>query len=107
MNEYEVRRGHQENIAPGKLKEHMQEIFGNAEQKGEKTVSSFGALKELRAWQGGKNVLCVDTEMDTGVPDDVAAKTIRAFNTFLERATGYTAKERGKRAQKKAKEGKA
>jgi hypothetical protein len=44
--------------------------------------------------------------MDPTVPDDVAGSTIKAFNTFLERVTGYTAKERGKRAQKKAKEGK-
>jgi hypothetical protein len=107
MSEYEVRRGHQGNIAPERLREHMKEIFGNAEQKGDKLVSSFGALKELRAWQGGKNILCVETEMDPSVPDDVAGKTIKAYNTFLERATGYTAKERGKRAQKKAKEGKA
>ena len=107
MNEYEVRRGHQGNIAPEKLKEHMQEIFGNAEQRDEKLVTSFGALKELRVWAGGKNLLCVETEMDPGVPDDVAAQTIKAYNTFLERATGYNAKERGKRAQKKAKQGKA
>lgn len=106
MNEYEVRRGHQGNIASEKLKEHMQEVFGNVEQRGDKLVASFGALKELRAWQSGKNVLCVETEMDSGVPDDVAANTIKAYNTFLERATGYNAKERGKRAQKKAKKGK-
>ncbi len=106
MSEYEVRRGHQENISPEKLKAHMQDIFGNVELKDDRLVSSFGALKELRAWQGGKNVLCVETEMDAGVDDDVAQRTIKAYNTFLERATGYTAKERGKRAQKKAKAGK-
>jgi hypothetical protein len=103
MNEYEVRRGHQGNIAPDKLKEHMKDIFGTVEQKGEQLVSSFGALKELRAWQSGKNMLSVDTQMDPSVPEDVAQKTIKAYNTFLERATGYTSKERGKRAQKKAK----
>jgi hypothetical protein len=42
--------------------------------------------------------------MDPTVANDVAAQTIKAYNTFLERATGYNAKERGKRAQKKAKE---
>ncbi len=105
MNEYEVRRGHQENIAPEKLKEHMQEAFGNVEQKGERFVSSYGALKELRAWQSGKNMLSVDTQMDPSVPDDVAQKTIKVYNLFLEKATGYTSKERGKRAQKKAKKG--
>ena len=106
MSEYEVRRGHQENISPDRLKIHMQDVFGNVDQKGDKLVASFGALKELRAWQGGKNVLCVETEMDPSVDDDVAQKTIKAYNTFLEKATGYNAKERGKRAQKKAKQGK-
>ena len=100
MQEYEVRRGQAENVAPDKLKAAMQDIFGNVEEKDGKLVTNFGALKPLSAWACKKN-LCVDT-----VPDDVAGSTIKAFNTFLERVTGYTAKERGKRAQKKVKAGK-
>ncbi len=106
MQEYEVRRGHQEHIQPDKLRVHMQEIFGSVQERDGKLVSSYGALKEITAWPSGKNVLSVETEMDKGVTDQVAQNTIRAYNTFLEAATGYTAKERGKRAQKKAKEGK-
>jgi len=81
-------------------------IFGNASERDGKIVSSFGALKELTAWASAKNVLSIDTKMDTSVGDQAAQDTIRAFNTFLERATGFSAKERAKRAQKKAKEGK-
>jgi len=106
MSEYEVKRGHQENISPEKLKAHMTEVFGKVDQRDDKFVSSFGALKELRAWQGGKNILCVETDMDPTVEDEVAHKTIKAYNAFLERATGFNAKERGKRAQKKAKQAK-
>jgi hypothetical protein len=106
MQEYEVRRGHQENVAPAKLKAHMQEIFGNVQEREGKMVSTFGALKEVSAWSARKNTLTIETKMDPSVPDDVAQQTIKAFNTFLERATGFTAKERGKRAQKKAKDGK-
>lgn len=106
MSEYEVRRGHQDNISLEKLKAHMKDAFGNVEQKDEKYVSSFGALRELRAWRGSKNILCVETKMDLSVDDEVAQKTIKAYNTFLEKTTGYTSKERGKRAQKKAKQGK-
>jgi len=40
------------------------------------------------------------------VDNDTAQKTIKAYNTFLEQVTGYNAKERGKRAQKAAKQGK-
>ncbi len=106
MSEYEVKRGHQENISSEKLKAHMTEAFGKVDQRGDKLVASFGALKEVRAWQGGKNILCVETDMDPTVDDEVAQKTIKAYNAFLERATGFNAKERGKRAQKKAKQAK-
>jgi len=106
MQEYEVRKGHQDNIQPDKLKTHMQAVFGAVEERDGKLVSSFGALKEIKAWAAGKNVLGVETVMNKDVANDVAQNTIKAYNTFLEAATGYTAKERGKRAQKKAKEGK-
>jgi hypothetical protein len=105
MQEYEVRRGQAENVAPDKLKATMQDVFGNVEEKDGKLVTNFGALKPLSAWACKKN-LCVETKMDPTVPDDLAASTIKAYNTFLERVTGYTAKERGKRAQKKVKAGK-
>ena len=106
MQEYEVRRGHQENIEPERLRNHMKDAFGNVEERDGKLVSSFGALKELVAWACKKNTLCIDTKMDPTVPNDVAQSTIKAYNSFLEAATGFTSKERGKRVQKKAKEGK-
>ncbi len=106
MQEYEVRRGYQDNIQPEKLRMHMQQAFGAVEEREGKLVSSFGALKEVSAWSSEKNVLRVDTIMEKGVSDEVAQNTIKAFNSFLQAATGYSAKERGKRAQKKAKDGK-
>ena len=106
MQEYEVRRGHQENIQLDKLRAHMQAAFGAVEERDGKLVSSFGALKEIMAWPSGKSMLGIETTMNKDVPNDVAQSTIKAYNTFIEAATGYTAKERGKRAQKKAKDGK-
>jgi hypothetical protein len=105
LQEYEVRRSQAENVAPEKLKATMQEVFGNVQEKDGRLMVDFGALKPLVAWPCKKN-LCVETKMDPTVPDDVAASTIKAYNIFLEKVTGYTAKERGKRAQKKAKAGK-
>lgn len=105
MQEYEVRRGQSENVAPVKLRATMQEIFGAVEEKDGKLVSNFGALKPVLAWSCKKR-LCVETKMDPTVSDETAQSTIKAYNIFLERVTGYTSKERGKRAQKKAKEGK-
>lgn len=105
MQEYEIRRGFQGNIEPEKLKTTMQELFGNVKEEDGKLVSSFGALKEIHVWPS-KKAVAVDTKMDPTVSDDVAQSTIKAYNIFLERVTGYSAKERGKRAQKKAKGGK-
>ncbi len=106
MQEYEVRKGHQENIAHDRLKAIMQEVFGNVQERDGRLFSSFGALKELHAWPCKKNVLCVETISDRTVSDEIAQQTIKAYNAFLEKATGFTAKERSKRLQKKAKEGK-
>lgn len=105
MQEYELKRGMQDNLQPENLKKVMQETFGNVADKDGKLVSSYGALKQLTVWPG-KKTLFVDTQMDPSVADDVAVSTIKAYNSFLERVTGMTAKERGKKAQKKAKEGK-
>ncbi len=105
MQEYEIKRGFQDNAQPDKLRVFMQEAFGNVQEKEGKLSSSFGALKEIQAWSG-KKTLIVQTTMDPTVSNDVAGSTIKAYNTFLEKVTGLTAKERGKRAQKKAKEGK-
>lgn len=107
MQEYEVKRGQYENVKPDVLRQTMRGVFGNAEDREGKLFASYGALKELWAWPGGSGKsLCVETKMDPSVDDETARKTIRAYNSFLESATGLTAKERGKRAQKKAKEGK-
>jgi hypothetical protein len=105
MQEYDIKRGSQDNLRPENLRAMMKDIFGSVDEKDGKLVSSYGALKQLAVWPG-KKTLFVDTQMDPSVPNDVAASTIKAYNTFLERATGLTAKERGKRAQKKAKDGK-
>lgn len=108
MHEYEVRRGRYDNVKVDALKGSMKDIFGEAEERDGKLFVSHGALKEFWAWPGEKGrSLCVDTKMDPTVDDETAQRTIRAYNAFLERVTGYNAKERGKRAQKAAKEGKA
>ncbi|MBN1677285.1 MAG: DUF5611 family protein [Candidatus Thermoplasmatota archaeon] len=104
MQEYELKRGLQDNLRPDNLKKAMQETFGNVMDRDGKLVSSYGALKQLSVW-AGKKTLCVETQMDPSVANDIAANTIKAYNTFLEKVTGLTAKERGKKAQKKAKDG--
>ncbi len=105
MRAYELRRGHAKNLEGDKLRTVAADAFGSADAEGGKVVVSFGAIEKLTAWTDGKK-LFVDMAMKAGVPDEVASDTIARNNRFLEAATGYTAKERSKRAQQAAKEGK-
>ncbi|HLB67141.1 MAG TPA: DUF5611 family protein [Thermoplasmata archaeon] len=102
MQSYELKRGLGKRIEGGNLKALVASIFGAAEESGGKILAQYGALEKLATWTDGKS-LFVDTLMDPRVGDDVARSTIAKYNRFLEQATGYTAKERSKRAQEKAK----
>lgn len=105
MQELEIKKGHFKNIDGGKLKQVMTELLGDVkEEAGGKLVGNFGAMKPITLWIKDNKTLCVDIN-SVQVPDDEALKTIRAKNDLLEKATGFTAKERSKRLQKKAKEG--
>lgn len=106
MRDYELRKGQGQALEGDKLQAIAAEIFGSATVEDGKVVASFGALERLVAWTDGKR-LYVDTTMRTGVPDGAATDTIKAYNAFLERTTGHTAKERSQRLQKAAKERKA
>ncbi len=105
MRAYELRRGHGKNLEGDKLRAIAADAFGSASAEGDKILASFGAIDKLTAWTDGKQ-LYVEMTMKPGVPDDLATDTISRNNRFLEAATGYSAKERSKRAQKAAKEGK-
>ncbi len=104
MQAYDLKRGHAKNLEGGKLRTLVQEVFGKAEDREGKSWTSFGAITSLTVWTDGKS-LFVDTQMNPAVTDDVAIRTRKTWNAFLERATGYDAKDRSKRTQKKAKEG--
>ena len=104
MQKYDIRRGREGDLQGSQLRALAQEVFGDASEDQGKVVASYGALAKITTWLDGKS-LCVETQMKTDVPNDVASETIRRYNSYLEQATGYTAKERGKRAQEKAKKG--
>jgi hypothetical protein len=104
MRDYELRRGIAKSLEGDGLLKIAQEAFPQAGTEGNRIIVSFGAIEKLVAWTDGKK-LFVDVTMKAGPPDHEATNTIKAFNAFLERATGYTAKERGKRAQAAAKKG--
>jgi hypothetical protein len=104
MREYELKRGIGKSLEGDGLRKIAVEAFGEAGTDGNQIIVSFGAIEKLIVWTDGKK-LFVEIAMKTGGPDHTATETIKAYNTFLENATGYSAKERGKRAQAAAKKG--
>lgn len=104
MQVYEVKRGHSTALEGEGLKGILEELFGDiAETKGVYRVSR-GAIRDMSVWFDGES-LYVDTNMERDVDDETAAATIAAYSTFLERATGFTSKQRRERLQKRAKKG--
>ncbi|HUL40005.1 MAG TPA: DUF5611 family protein [Methanomassiliicoccales archaeon] len=104
--EYEVRKGHYPKIEGDGLKDIMGMTFGNVKEEGGRLVSSYGAITKVEAKVLSKTAIDIASESDKTKPLDVQAETIKRWNVFLEQATGFTSKERSKRLQKKAKEGK-
>ena len=102
MQNYEIKRGHGQIVEEEGLANIVREVFGVGEEHEDGSVTtSFGALRSLRVRLRSPKVLEVETTMDPGVDDRTAAETIRRYNEFLHRTTGFTAKERKKRAQKR------
>jgi hypothetical protein len=105
LQAFEIKRGLGKSLEGDGLFMIAKEVFGNAEKRGEKVIVTYGALAPLEAEYNGKELL-ISTTMKKDVDPETASNTIKMYNKFLENATGYTSKERAKKLQKKAKEGK-
>lgn len=99
MQNYPVRASLRRNLAVPPLEEILRSCFGTAQVEGDAVIASYGAISRLSVRPAGRE-LSVDLTMNPKVPEDVARETIRRYNRFLEVATGYSAKERGKRLRK-------
>jgi hypothetical protein len=106
MQEQDIKRGHFKNIEGEKLDELIKEVFGDYEKEGDKYVIRYGALQPFTTWIKDKSTLCIDTQMQPDVDEGTAIDTRKKYNLYMERATGFSAKQRNKRLQKKLKEGK-
>ncbi len=107
MKQFDIKKGWYSKIEGDALPALMKEIFGNVKAEGDAYVSSFGVMDRIVAKAVSKTVFEVDTSNKSGTfSDDEIMSSKRALNKFLEAATGFDAKARMKREQKKAKEGK-
>jgi hypothetical protein len=104
--DYDVKKGHGKEIEGDGLRKIAEEVFGSAKAEGELVVAKYGAMVHLEAKIKDKTTISVNTTTDAKASVEVAADTIKQYNVFLEKATGFTSKERRTRLQKKAKEGK-
>jgi len=101
MQEFEVKRGHTKDLM-ATVTGAFRECFG-VEPTGEagKAVIAFGALARLEVWPGaGGKTVVVNTVSRKDASEAEILDTNRRFRTFLEKITGFTAKERVKRAKK-------
>lgn len=108
MTVQDIKRGHWKVVDGEGLKDLMAEQFEtDVEVTGDGWHRvEYGALKPLKAKMLSKSELEIITVSDPDVTTEVAAESIRRYNRFLVAATGFSSKERKKRLNKKAKEGK-
>jgi hypothetical protein len=96
--EYKLKRGFSPDM--NRIRKVLEEEFaGGIDQQEGRLSLSYGALKRIEVWVEAKH-LNVTTESQPGVDDQITLDTNRRFRNFLEKATGYTAKQRLQMAKK-------
>lgn len=109
MTEFDIKRGFYDKIEGAKLGELMKTIFGNVTEKDGTYMSHYGVMSEICVQVASKTQMLLRTvniEDTKSLSDEEILDSKRKLNSFLEEATGFTAKQRMDRAKKKAKEGK-
>ncbi|GAB6286911.1 MAG: hypothetical protein STSR0009_31140 [Methanoregula sp.] len=100
MQEYPIKRGLTKDI-DALVAVELKKNFELEPVKTENGYTiSFGAIKRLDIMIGekGKSII-VDTESDISAPDEVIIDSNKRFRKFLDAATGFSTKERVKRAK--------
>lgn len=108
MTDFDIKRGWFKNVDGDGLENIMREVFGSASKEGDVLVSSFGVMERIEAKVVTKTQLkmrTVNKEDLSAVSDDDVIESKRKLNDFLLKATGFTPKDRLKRAKAKAKKG--
>lgn len=100
VQEYDVKRQLKGALSSESIRQMLQEEFGTVSDEDGHLVASYGALERLECWLSDKKKVCVNTVSRSGVSNSEAAETIAKYNRFLLRVTGYSSKERRKKAMK-------
>jgi hypothetical protein len=101
--DYTLKRGFKPDLE--RIQKALEEEFPTEiKQEDGKLLLSYGALKSICVSITGKK-LTVTTESVIGADDVVAMDTNKHFRNFLEKATGYNAKQRLQMAKKEVTKG--
>ena len=101
--EYSFKRGFKPEL--DRIKSTLEEEFPTEIREGDgRLLLSYGALKSIEVSIEGKK-LVVNTESSDEVGDNLILDTNKRFRNFLEKATGYTAKQRLQQAKKEVSKG--
>lgn len=101
--QYTLKRGFKPDME--RIRKVLEEEFPvEIRQEGGKLLLSYGALNSIEVWVESKK-LNVVTESAPEVTDDLVLDTNKRFRNFLEKATGYTAKQRLQMAKKDVSKG--
>ncbi len=102
--DYPFKRGFKPDIE--RIRKVLEEEFPcEIKDENGKLTITYGAMKSIAVWIDNKR-LNVVTESATGASDDAVLDTNKRFRNFLEKATGYTAKQRLEMAKKEVSKGK-
>jgi hypothetical protein len=98
--EYTFKRGYKPDLS--RIKGVLEEEFPcPVTEQGGRLLLSYGALKSVEVWVEAKK-LNVLTQSAPEASDEMVLETNKRFRNFLEKATGYTAKQRMQMAKKEA-----
>ena len=103
---YDIKRGHYKKIEGDRLKQLMEQTFGSVIALPDGSLKSHsGALDPIAVKILSKAEVDIAITTKKDVDEPTAAASIKMRNVFFEAATGFSAKQRTKRLQQKAKEG--
>lgn len=101
--DYPFKRGFKPDVE--RIRKALEEEFlTEIHEENGKLSLSYGAMKTINVWIENKR-LNVVTESAQGSSDSAILDTNRRFRDFLEKATGYTAKQRLQMAKKEVSKG--
>jgi hypothetical protein len=98
MQQYKFKRGFSRDR--DRILAVLRECFPvNVEEREGKFMLSYGALNQMQVWIA-EDKLCVETKSNLNADSATILDTNKRFRVFLEKATGYTAKQRVELAKK-------